>query len=308
MTALALSEPILTDQADLQIERAGIEFHDVAHGRVAIRVRLTNCGSGPSAETVALLQAAPFGAFVPWTALRVLRVPALKPGESYELCTRAVRTRAKPLGPPDRVPPRRLLTALGADDPQPEQAPSNTGLAGLLGPMLPQLQPLWQSGSGQLGGLGRLPVDLNELLGRANPYWAGNLNVFVGVRAVERHLSQALRVYPGKLNLAMFVVGSRPDAYRFHLEGEGADWDAALYDFSGMPAFVGNPKDAPAIPSDEWIELPCMRVLMLALCPPPGCGQGSVEVHVRQRSTHETAVVEFSLDPNAAGAGCYVVG
>jgi hypothetical protein len=47
--------------------------------------------------------------------------------------------------------------------------------------------------------------------------------------------------------------------------------------------------------------------MMLALCPPKDCGSGTVEVHVEQRSTGQSAVVEFSLDPNAAGPGCFVV-
>jgi len=49
------------------------------------------------------------------------------------------------------------------------------------------------------------------------------------------------------------------------------------------------------------------RVIMLALCPPRDCGAGSVAVHVQQRSTGRWAVVEFSLDPKAAGPGCFVV-
>jgi hypothetical protein len=38
-------------------------------------------------------------------------------------------------------------------------------------------------------------------------------------RAVERHLAQALRIYPGKTNAAMFFVGNRKDGYRFDLTG-----------------------------------------------------------------------------------------
>jgi hypothetical protein len=50
-----------------------------------------------------------------------------------------------------------------------------------------------------------------------------------------------------------------------------------------------------------------MGMLMLALQPPATAEAGQVEVHVRQRSTGRTAVVEFSLDARAAGPGCYVV-
>src|SRR5262245_38868022 len=120
MPTLAMHEPVLGSEALLHIERTDLEFHDVPGGRVALRVTLTNRGTGPSPETAALLSAAPFGAFVPWRPLGALAVPALEPGESHVLRAEAVRVKAKPLGPPDRVPPRRLLTALGADDPRPD--------------------------------------------------------------------------------------------------------------------------------------------------------------------------------------------
>jgi hypothetical protein len=48
-------------------------------------------------------------------------------------------------------------------------------------------------------------------------------------------------------------------------------------------------------------------MFLLALCPPADCTAAALEVHVTQRSTGQSAVVEFSLDPNAAGPGCYVV-
>ena len=40
---------------------------------------------------------------------------------------------------------------------------------------------------------------------------------------------------------------------------------------------------------------------------PPVVVRADVEVHVTQRSTRKTAVVEFSFDPRAVGPGCYVV-
>ena len=39
-----------------------------------------------------------------------------------------------------------------------------------------------------------------------------------------------------------------------------------------------------------------------------GMQEAAVEVHVCQRSTQQTAVVEFTFDSRAAGPGCYVVG
>lgn len=290
MTATLLASPGLETAAALHVERTDIVFHNSSPERVGIEIAVYNPGDQRSEPTVAALMAAPLGAFVPWRPLALLPVPALEPGDSQVLRTEAVRVAPAPLGPPDRVSPRQLLTALGFGDPRPDRNPPSV---------------LGQAMAQTLGG--QLPADLMELLGRGNPHWAGNLNVFIGSKAVERHLAQALRIYPGRVNIAMFCVGERRDAYAFHLEGDGADWDAALYDMTTAKTLAFDPRHGDAIPANEWIRLTGPGTFMLALCPPEDCGRGSVEVHVRQRSTGQSAVVEFSLDPNAAGAGCYVV-
>jgi hypothetical protein len=268
---------LLQDSA-LQVARSEILFADVAPGRVGIEITVRNLGEEPSPPTIALLLAAPLGAFVPWRPMTTLPVPALEPGGAHVLRTEALRPAPKPLGPPDRVPPRKLLTALGAADDRP-QPPTTT-----------------------------LPPDINELLGHRNAHWAGNLNVFVGTKAVERHVAQALRIYPGRVNLAMFVVGSGcSDSYRFHLIGEGVDWGAKLYDATECKTHPLEVSREPPVDEDRWTTPAGVRMMMLALTPPDGCGSGSVEVHVTQRSSGLEAVVEFSLDPSAAGPGCFVV-
>jgi len=40
-----------------------------------------------------------------------------------------------------------------------------------------------------LAGRVSLAPDLSDLLGRSQPYWAGNINVFIGIHPVERHLA-----------------------------------------------------------------------------------------------------------------------
>jgi hypothetical protein len=278
----AAVRPTLFPETTLHVERTDIVFADVAPGRVGIEIAVRNRGDERSDATAAVLLAAPLGAFVPWQPLAVLPISALAPGEAAVLKTEARRPAVKPLGPPDRVPPRRLLTALGAADdrPQPPQPPPPLGV---------------------------LPAALMDLLGQPNLHWAGNLNVFVGGRAVERHLARALRVYPGRVNVAMFVVGSGPDAYRFHLIGEGEDWGATLFDSTDGQTLRLDVRRRRPVEEGRWIETPGQRLMILALKPSPDCGEGKVEVHVEQRSTAQSAVVEFSLDPDAAGPGCFVV-
>jgi hypothetical protein len=296
MTAL-LHSPQLDLRPSLHVERTDIVFANINPDRVGIEVTVWNRGDGRSEPTLAVLQAAPLGAFVPWQPLALLPVPALEPGEPHVLRAEAVHAHPTPLGEPDRLSPRRLLTALDMGDDRPRQDPKPA--AGVLGAMRSQLL--------ARPGTPTMPADLLELMGRGNPHWAGNLNVFIGRRAVERHLAQALRVYPGRTNLAMFVVGTGRDAYAFRLAGQGATWEARLFDMTGQQSLNLNPSKVSPLDQDRWIEMDGHRMLMLALVPPARCERGTVEVHVEQRSSGQTAVVEFSLDPAAAGPGCYVV-
>jgi hypothetical protein len=275
----ALEEfPSEAETPALHVRREDIAFTTLPGDRVAITVRVENRGRRRTRETVALLQAAPLGAFVPWRPLTALSVPALEPGESVELQTEARRPRPAVLGDASRVPPQRLLTALANDDDRERARPA---------------QPV-------------LPADLMDLVGRPNQYWAGNLNIFLGGRAVERHMARALRVYPGMVNLAMFIVGSGRDAYAFDLRGSAAEWNAGLYAMYGVRALT-QLRPRSAVPLGEWVEVPGQTCMVLALQPPRDCRAGSVDVHVRQQSTGQEAVVEFSLDPAAAGPGCYTL-
>jgi hypothetical protein len=162
---------------------------------------------------------------------------------------------------------------------------------------------------GQRTGKGaHLAPDLWDYLGRGQPHWAGNINVFVGARSVERHLAKALRVYPGRTNLAMFIVGGREesDAYAFDIVGLTPDWKAGLFDMTNQTTLLVGSPDTP-IQDVEWVEASGSLMVMLATHPPADCGEGNVEIHVKRRSCQKTAVVEFNLDPTAQGAGCYSV-
>jgi hypothetical protein len=284
-----LASPGTSAEDYYSISRTDIDFFNVVRERVAIDIKVTNACGRPSPPGTAVVMAAPLGAFVPWRPLATLPLPVLAPGQVRSLRFGAIPGHPEPLGSPDRVPPRKLLTALGlADDSPGDPPPKRT--------------------AGQTPGFAHLPADLMEMLLHETPHWAGNINVLVGDKDVERHLAKALRVYPGRVNLAWFFVGSGGrDCYAFRLEGLGKDWDAKLFDMTARQSLVLDVGENPGIVPGQWIPTDGTRILLLGLRVPRDCRAGTVEVHVCQRSTGRTAVVEFSLDPGAAGRGCYVV-
>jgi hypothetical protein len=286
---------------ELRVERTEILLYDLAEDRLRIQVTVHNVGEQRSRPTAIRLESAPMGAFVPWRPLARLMVPALEPGESVDLSTEVPRPRRAPLGDFNRVPPKRLLTAVNAPD-QPSRP--GTGVTALLN-LLRRSQA--SSGNDSTGTTSLAP-DLWDLLGRGQPHWAGNINVFVGSRAVERHLARALRVFPGRTNLAMFLVGTpgRRDAFAFELVGLNRDWKAALHDMTSRRNLVVDSSDVP-IEHKQWVESSGGLMVMLATRPPAGCPAGNVEVHVTRRADRKTAIVEFNLDPAAQGTGCYSV-
>jgi len=205
------------------------------------------------------------------------------------------------LGDFDRVPPMTVLKALSAVPDEPSPKPS-AGVSALLNLMR------GRANDSATAKSPFLPADLWDLFGRAQPHWAGNINVFVGGRAVERHVAKALRIYSGLTNLAMFVVGGtgKRDAYMFDLVGLASDWVAALHDVTGSKTLVVRSSDRP-VQEKQWVEaVSGMMLVMLAVRPPMICEEGKLQVHVTRRSCRKTAKVEFDLDPTAQGAGCYV--
>ena len=292
-------------KAELVVEREDISFHDLPGDRVQVQVRVQNVGEQCSAPTVLRLESAPLGAFVPWQPLTRLPVPALEPGESRLLSAEVRRARPSPLGDFNGVPPRRLLAAVNSPD-RPSPQKQNSGMAAMLA--LLGLERKGRSPATNPSEKPTLAADLWDLLGRGQPHWAGNINVFVGARPVERHLARALRIYPGRTNLAMFVVGEglRNDAFSFELAGLMPDWEAALYDTTNQRSLLVVPSHAP-IEEAQWVECSGRLRVVLATHPPAGCEAGKVEVRVTRRSSGKTAIVEFDLDPSAQGTGCYVV-
>jgi hypothetical protein len=283
-----------------------ITFDDLTSDTVVIRVKIRNEGGQRSNPTFIRLESAPFGAFVHWRPLTVLPVPVLEPGESRELSVATTRPHPMRLGDFDRVPPGSVLTALDASPDDPSRPPG-AGFAALLD-LVRRRGNSRPAGNTTLAGGPMLPPDLWELFGREQPHWAGNINVFVGDRAVERHVAKALRIYSGRTNLAMFVVGAagRRDAYAFDLVGLASDWKAALHDMTNSKTLVVHSTDKP-FEEGQWVEaVTGMMLVVLAVRPPVICEDGKLRVQVTRQSCQKTAVVEFDLDPTAQGAGCYV--
>jgi hypothetical protein len=261
----------------LTVSREDIAFATIRPGVLSVEITIRNAGTRPSEPTFGILRSAPLGAFVPWRSLNVLRIPAINPGGAMVVRHRVQYRPPAALGDANKIPPGRLLTALGLDDS--DEPNQGTGLAD----------------------------DVMSLLGRGGLHWAGNLNLFFPGADVERHTAQALRVYPGRLNVAMFIVGgSRGDAYRFRLTGNATEWAARLLDTDFRQAIAHGASASAGLKEDEW-HRPTTGLLLLAIEPPASTESGAVEVHVCQQSTGRQAVVEFTMDARADGPGCYVV-
>ena len=297
-TALALRPSCLHSSASrLLVPRGGIVFRDVDVGQVHVQVRVHNLGTWFSSPTSLTLQAAPLGAHLAWKTLDAMLVPAIPPRHSVVVDTLARRPRLQPLGDFDDVPPKRLIAAMDFEDGEPQ---STSGA---------DVRQRRAKGLATAGGrrVAVLPPDPLELLGRRNPHWAGNLNGFIGGEQVERHSARALRVYPGRTNLAAFFVGQGPDAYRFELETPGPEWTARLFDRTCCSSLLVRRDRDTTVPLSKWLPTRSRHLYLLATCPPEHSERGEVLVHVCQRSSGKTAVVEFSLDPEAEGPGCYMV-
>jgi hypothetical protein len=298
ISAVPLSSSTPSAQNSFAMTAADIDFFNIGQNLLAIEIKVTNASDSPSAPDTLELLAAPFGAFVPWRSLARIVLPVLAPRKVQFVRWRAVVPQAKPLGSPDRIGPRDLLVALGLGDEPPDKPsskePDNAGQ-----PAAPTAPP----------PAGTMPPGLMDLLLQETPHWAGNINVLVGKTDVERHRARALRVYPGRLNMAWFVVGAGgdPDAYAFRLQGLASQWDAKLFDMTSRATLTISADDNGGIVPDEWIETHGSRTILLALRVPEKCEAASVAVHVTQKSTQRKAVVEFSLDPKADGRGCYSV-
>jgi hypothetical protein len=282
------------------LERNDIKFWNLDERRVHVGITLHNRSERPTDPTQISLATAPLGAFVPWRPLATLGVPSLAPGESREFSTIADYVRPRPLGRPDQVPPDALQTALATGQPGDRRRSSQAKaiMARLLMARFIHAPPRNSA---------LLSADPLHALGQGGVYWAGNLNVFIGLQSVERHRAHALRVHRGRENRALFLVGEGYDAYAFRIEGDATDWEPELMNLSGCAHLAVERGGAGPICEGEWYVTHSQLVVSLIMWPPQDCEAGTIAVHVTQHSTGKTAQVEFDLNPWAQGAGCYTI-
>ncbi|GEM_PF-2112759 len=284
-TQLAVAE-------QLYIRHTDISFHNTAYDRVVIQVTVHNPSAKQSMPTIMKVQAAPLGAFVPWSHLTSVVVPEIEPWGQVQVETRATAPQSTLPGNLEEVTPQQLLNALDRPQVVIDKLFDGSWIEWPLD--LEMISP------------SLLPDDPMALLGRSNPHWAGNINVFIGDSAVECHRAQALRIYPGRTNLATFLVGSGMDAYAFQLTGVEPAWNVKLYSMTTTKSVL-NLESGPLIPPLKWIDGRKVRLVRLSISPPQEYRKGKVEVHVTQKSTSKRAVIEFSLDPHASGPGCFTM-
>jgi hypothetical protein len=277
----------------LDVERTGIRFWSPSPERVHFEVEVHNHGAGWSHPTQLLLQTAPFGAFLPWRPLATIDVPWIEPRHSLVVTKDVPRNASPHAADFSGVIPPRLLAAVGAGgaDPAPPGHDARQGMR-----MLFLLKTMIRCG----GRMGELAPDLLTMVGREAPHWAGNVNVLIGDRDVERHMAQSLRMYPGRVNLAMFLLGGSA-RYAMRLEGDAAAWEHGLYDGASGVSLL-EPDGTYLFDGQRGVA-----PVFFACRPPEWSKRGTAEVHVERLPTGERAVVEFSLDATAVGPGCYSV-
>ncbi len=273
----------------LRADRTNISFHNITPDLVRVEVQVTNDGSLWSPPTEVTLQSAPLGAFLTWSPLLTLTVPALAPRTATVVSGSAWAPQPAPVAKPEEIwyLSPRLLRALAEEAEREAREEAEREARRLLRRPAPVVA-----------------ADPQTLIGRQGTHWAGNIDILMRGKSAERHLAKALRVYPGKTNAAMFFVGDRQDGYKFELSGDAEEWQAQLVDMTNSLSL--KPGKAPDVPASEFREF-TRGTFYLLLRPPKDAERGEVSIHVTRQSDGKEAVVEFSLDSRAAGAGCYKI-
>ncbi len=194
------------------LSREGISWRAVAPGRVEIAVEVSNDGPEPTEAGDLVIEAAAFGAFVPFRPVARIALGSLEPGERRRVA---------------QTVSRRLLQGAAA-------MPTGTMMVHLLRRMF-----------------GPGPVDAQLVDGLSHAEWIGNLNVYFDRRpdrAVERHCAFGLKVRAGRPLAAMLVLPDVREGFEVETRCSDPDWTADVASFgTGMAShLVRQPAEAGA--------------------------------------------------------------
>ena len=158
-------------------------------------------------------------------------------------------------------------------------------------------------------------LDPSRIAGRGNKHWAGNINVYLGGRAVERHQARGLKIYPGIENWALFNLGSRKgEEYLLNFTGTGAEWDARVFhlpnaqeEYSAAREMQGGREQlGEGIGSGELFVTPMGSAWMAAMVnPPEDAAEEKLNIDIQELSSGRSTTVEFQMMANASGGGFY---
>ena len=267
------------DTAELHVESDWIEFFEVAPGRVRIEVAVHNKGAAPSKPQQLLLHAAPIGAHLRWQALTPLRLPAILPRRTLTVATEVFRAQPSSSSLPLQILRGAAHMARRLD-------------------RIPNLELLWQracneSTTTELWARS-LPLDPFELLGQKCPNWAGAIRIAISSETTtSRCRAQALRFAPGKTNMVLLSVGTRPDEYTFQVHGKAQLWSPKLL----IPG-----EDGPR----ERARLAGSSPVLLAIDPPSSARKADLRIDVKRLSDRRTETIELDLDSQVPGPGCFL--
>jgi len=245
-------------------------------------VTVHNKGSAASRPQQLKLHAAPIGAHLSWKPLTQLRLPAVLPRRTLTVATEVYRAQPSEISMPLQVLRGAAHMARRLD-------------------RIPNLGLLWkqacnESVTTELWARS-LPLDPFELLGRRSPNWAGGIRMRIGSETtMSRCRAEALRIAPGKQNMVLFSVGTQADEYSFDISGRAARWMPRL--------LVARENRVEPVKRSERLDP--MTPLVLAFTPPADAQKGDLKIDVRRTSNDRTESIEFDLDTQAPGPGCFL--
>ncbi len=157
----------------------------------------------------------------------------------------------------------------------------------------------------------RLPPDLLRLQDPARWSWAGGFEVRIGQQRAARQRGREIRFTPGRANFTLFLVGSRPDEYRFDFDGDALGWCPRLHcvrpsarglmeALEGVVRANGRAGQIERVEPWTWHATDKPAWMTLSFVPPVDADRGLLEVEVTQRSTGRSGLVEFEFRTGTA--------